>query len=659
MKGRHTLPGFRFDSKRRLARFEVVLPGTDSRKRRRTTVPARDIAEATAKYHAFRADVLAGRRVNPWTFREYVAKYGEKLQARLSDSARRREAQFLEHQLLPFLGDAELHRINAPLVHDLIVKLKADEYHPTTINNVFGTLRKYLRDAVQRGELAEYPIREGAKQFRQKEPELRLELTPDERTAFLKTFEDEAGFRTFIAHRRAQARVARIEERRAQGRPTTGLHGGGSIPEGDWVGEHFARFRASKPLFLASVSSGLSRTDLLGLQWRDVDLVNGWIRIERKKTGRLSRIKFSQELLWALEECKKRRVVGRDFVFLDESGKPYPLVKVIRYFEIAKGVAGITRRLRIHDLRHTFGSTHASAGTSLQAIREMMGHADIKTTLRYAKTSEQAIETAVRHLDEVLANSAANSSPLSLAATGTEGHADVVAAEGVSNGGPDRDRTCDKRFRKPLLYPTELRALGRILAASVRERALEVRARVLVVGLQAQRLAEVLDRLCLLPLPHEGRAEAVVREMVPGGPEAQRLPVRRDRFVHAAGAGIRFREVDQGGGVRGIDAEGRAEQGGRVVIPAPPLLDQRKVEERRDLVRLEAVRRFEMRGGLGITAVLHEPDPVVRMADEAVRVLHEGRAPERLLVAVDPALVEGQHPEQRDDGHGERGGGAP
>jgi hypothetical protein len=36
--------------------------------------------------------------------------------------------------------------------------------------------------------------------------------------------------------------------------------------------------------------------------------------------------------------------------------------------------------------------------------------------------------------------------------------ADLLAGRKQENGGPDRDRTCDKRFRKPLLYPTELRA---------------------------------------------------------------------------------------------------------------------------------------------------------------------------------------------------------
>ena len=42
-------PGVYFDGVRKLARFEVTLPGTDGRTRRRVTVPAKDGVEAVAK----------------------------------------------------------------------------------------------------------------------------------------------------------------------------------------------------------------------------------------------------------------------------------------------------------------------------------------------------------------------------------------------------------------------------------------------------------------------------------------------------------------------------------------------------------------------------------------------------------------------------------
>ena len=66
------LPGFRFDAKAQLAHFEVVLPGVGVSKhgkrkfaRRRCTVAAKDVIEATAKYHAFRREVLEAKPPPP------------------------------------------------------------------------------------------------------------------------------------------------------------------------------------------------------------------------------------------------------------------------------------------------------------------------------------------------------------------------------------------------------------------------------------------------------------------------------------------------------------------------------------------------------------------------------------------------------------------
>ena len=54
-----------------------------------------------------------------------------------------------------------------------------------------------------------------------------------------------------------------------------------------------------------------------------------------------------------------------------------------RRFQDACTAAGI-RKIRFHDLRHTFATTLAAAGVPLRTLQEYLGHADIKTTQIYS-----------------------------------------------------------------------------------------------------------------------------------------------------------------------------------------------------------------------------------------------------------------------------------
>lgn len=62
------------------------------------------------------------------------------------------------------------------------------------------------------------------------------------------------------------------------------------------------------------------------------------------------------------------------------------------YYAIAKHLAGITRRCRLNDLRHTFASNLASDGVSLLIIRDGLGHTTTRMSERYAKPSPKALE---------------------------------------------------------------------------------------------------------------------------------------------------------------------------------------------------------------------------------------------------------------------------
>lgn len=89
-----------------------------------------------------------------------------------------------------------------------------------------------------------------------------------------------------------------------------------------------------------------------------------------------------------------------EFVFVTESLRPYSAKPIQRYFQRAKAIAGIDRKFRFHDLRHTFGLNLASAGVSLQVIARCLGHSTTKMAERYARPSEESLRAVVSALDQ-------------------------------------------------------------------------------------------------------------------------------------------------------------------------------------------------------------------------------------------------------------------
>lgn len=88
------------------------------------------------------------------------------------------------------------------------------------------------------------------------------------------------------------------------------------------------------------------------------------------------------------------------FVFPAEAGPNafQGTEKVWRKVRQASGLAD----LRIHDLRHSFASSGLSAGDSLAMIG-LLGHADVKTTARYAHLADDPVKQAAARISNSIA----------------------------------------------------------------------------------------------------------------------------------------------------------------------------------------------------------------------------------------------------------------
>ena len=144
-----------------------------------------------------------------------------------------------------------------------------------------------------------------------------------------------------------------------------------------------------KPIVIAAVYTGLRKSDIFNLRWRDIDLEKGLIRLEEAKTGKTRNIVLNSDMITLLQSLP----VKCQYVFPNKDGKPFRDIK--RSFETALKEAGIEqsndRRHKIvfHTLRHTCVSLLTERGADTTAVKNYVAHASEEMTKHYTHLSEE------------------------------------------------------------------------------------------------------------------------------------------------------------------------------------------------------------------------------------------------------------------------------
>jgi len=86
------------------------------------------------------------------------------------------------------------------------------------------------------------------------------------------------------------------------------------------------------------------------------------------------------------------------FVFLDADGKPFNHKRLARRLEAVIGRAEL-KHFGWHVLRHTFASRLSELGAPIVVVKDLLGHASIATTMRYAHTAPPALRAAISLLN--------------------------------------------------------------------------------------------------------------------------------------------------------------------------------------------------------------------------------------------------------------------
>jgi integrase len=152
-----------------------------------------------------------------------------------------------------------------------------------------------------------------------------------------------------------------------------------------------------EPMVILSLKTGIRQGELFQLEWQDIELdysaVN--IRASTTKSGKARIVPMARPAKEALEKWRDQTTSNR-LVFTNKNGN--------RFDNCKSAWRSLMTRARLdnfrwHDMRHDFASQLVIRNVSIQKVSKLLGHADIKTTMRYAHLSRDALAAAVGVLD--------------------------------------------------------------------------------------------------------------------------------------------------------------------------------------------------------------------------------------------------------------------
>ena len=262
-------------------------------------------------------------------------------------TVREKEIHLRTH-LIPALGDVRLDNVRAEVLDRFFADMRKHGLSPKSCRNVSATLRRVLASAVEWGALDKLP----------KLPRVKV---PEPRFDFFTRAESEQ------------------------------LVTGTRNPE-------------ERALLLFALHTGARAGEQIACERSDVDWSNKKVILRRSstrgivgptKSGREKKLGLTETLGGALHAVRHTR---GPLLFCNTDGRPYTLWQLHERLWGACKRAGL-RRIRWHDLRHSFASQLVIAGVPLRQVQEAMGHATITMTMRYAHLAPGGADAVAKALD--------------------------------------------------------------------------------------------------------------------------------------------------------------------------------------------------------------------------------------------------------------------
>lgn len=249
-------------------------------------------------------------------------------------------------------------------------KVKA-QMGKATVNHYVNSLKGAMSRAVEWDLIPNHDLKK-VKTLKVESTRLRY-LSPDEEESLLLTLRERD-------ERLKTARDQANEFRRVRSYPTQP-----DLREQEYS-DHL------EPIVLLAMNTGMRRGEIFQLKWSNIDFYSKTLTVEagNAKSGKSRIIPLNDTAFHVLENWKP--ISQSQYVFHGKDREPLTDIKkgFLRVLEEAD-----IEEFRFHDLRHHFASKLVMRGVDLNTVRELLGHADIKMTLRYAHLAPEHKARAV------------------------------------------------------------------------------------------------------------------------------------------------------------------------------------------------------------------------------------------------------------------------
>ena len=149
-----------------------------------------------------------------------------------------------------------------------------------------------------------------------------------------------------------------------------------------------------RDMILFAINTGLRTSDIFNLEWREVDIEQRRLKKIVKKNQRPLSLPLNDTAFGIVEA--RRGIQHGPYVFYNPmTGDKFKDVKGAIAAAVKRAGLG---KITWHTFRHTFALRLTREGVDIVTVKELLGHSNISTTMRYAHSNDEAKRQAVQRL---------------------------------------------------------------------------------------------------------------------------------------------------------------------------------------------------------------------------------------------------------------------